>query len=66
MLPFEDRAGLAEAAASALRAWATRPATLEELLRTEARIVDVVVQDEYTHDVVAAVEGGLFLVYDCT
>jgi hypothetical protein len=29
-------------------------------------VVDVVVQDEYTHDVVVAWRDGLFLVYDST
>jgi hypothetical protein len=29
-------------------------------------VVDVVAQDEYTHDVIVPWGDGLFLVYDCT
>lgn len=39
--------------------------TLEDLLRSGADIVEVVVQDEYTHDVVVKARDG-FLVYDTT
>ena len=40
--------------------------TLEEALRQpELRLLDVIVQDEYTHDVVFAF-GDRFLVYDTT
>jgi hypothetical protein len=46
-------------------AWAAHLETLEEVLRRGLHIVDVVVQDEYTHDVVAAA-GELFLVFDST
>jgi hypothetical protein len=42
------------------------PRTLEDLVRRpDLMIVDVVVQDEYTHDVVAT-DGTRFLVYDST
>jgi hypothetical protein len=37
------------------------------LLQKPPRLVeDVVVQDEYTHDVVIAHPGGVYLVYDTT
>jgi hypothetical protein len=45
------------------------PHTLEELLRLARErswhLVEIVTQDEYTHDVVIA-EGARFLVYDTT
>jgi hypothetical protein len=41
-------------------------ATLEEILRWgEAELVEVITQDEYTHDVVMA-WNGRYLVYDTT
>lgn len=40
--------------------------TLEDLVRRpDLMIVDVIVQDEYTHDVVVS-DGARFLVYDAT
>jgi hypothetical protein len=40
--------------------------TLEDIVRRpDLTIVDVVVQDEYTHDVVVA-EAARFLVFDAT
>jgi len=30
------------------------------------QVLDVVIQDEYTHDVVARLPGGLLVVFDCT
>ena len=38
--------------------------TLEQVLRWGAAIVEVIVQDEYTHDVVCG--GPAFLVFDTT
>ena len=32
----------------------------------ERRIVDVVIQDEYTHDIVVRYSGDVYLVYDVT
>jgi hypothetical protein len=46
-------------------AWAAQLETLEEVLRRGLSIADVVVQDEYTHDVVASA-GELYLVFDST
>ena len=40
--------------------------TLEDVLRRpDLRLVEVIVQDEYTHDVVFA-QGARWLVYDTT
>jgi hypothetical protein len=40
--------------------------TLEDIVRWRGgAIVDIVVQDEYTHDVIAAAGGG-FVVFDTT
>jgi hypothetical protein len=53
-------------------ALATRLATLEELLRfgfaqrPSWELVDVIVQDEYTHDVIIRGPEPAFLVFDTT
>jgi hypothetical protein len=55
-----------------LLAMASRHKTLEEVVRwslalTPRRIISsVVVQDEYTHDVVLPYSEGVYLVYDTT
>ena len=42
-------------------------ATLEEVLRWGgAALVEIITQDEYTHDVVLRWDDGVFLVYDTT
>jgi hypothetical protein len=40
--------------------------TLEDVLRAGIAIVDVVVQDEFTHDVIARDPRGGYLVFDTT
>jgi hypothetical protein len=40
--------------------------SLEDVLRLGGEIVDVVVQDEYTHDVVVRGRQSGFLVFDTT
>ena len=71
-MPFIDRASLDPTERAALEMWTERQRTLEEvvrwglLLRPPSLIVDVVVQDEYTHDVVMPYKNGLYLVYDTT
>lgn len=47
---------------------ATRLGTLEDLLRWGGDVIDVIVQDEYTHDVIARAPGSPpgFLVFDTT
>jgi hypothetical protein len=63
-LPADDLARLAAATAE--------HHTLGDVVRWAARqsppraIVDVVTQDEYTHDVVVPLTGALHLVYDTT
>jgi hypothetical protein len=46
-------------------AWVARLETLEDVLRRGLPIADVVVQDEYTHDVVT-IAGELYVVFDST
>lgn len=46
-------------------AWVTQLETLEDVLRRGLAILDVVVQDEYTHDVIAHT-SELYLVFDST
>ncbi|HWU86051.1 MAG TPA: hypothetical protein VN253_02200 [Kofleriaceae bacterium] len=48
-------------------ALAARPDTLEEVLRWSADLVDVIVQDEFTHDVIVREPAGrAFVVFDTT
>jgi hypothetical protein len=55
-----------------LLALASRQRTLEEVVRwslalTPPRLIArVVIQDEYTHDVVLPYDDGVYLVYDAT
>ncbi len=53
---------------AAALASATRLATLEDVLRWGGDVIEVIVQDEYTHDVVARAPGAVanFLVFDTT
>ena len=71
-LPLEDRAGLPQGLRREI-ADATRDhATLHQVLQWGRRcqpprtVSNVVVQDEYTHDVVVPWSDGLFVVYDST
>lgn len=72
MVPIEDRAGVSSEVLTQLAAIVATQHTLHDvvtwgLARNPPRMVcDVVVQDEYTHDVVFPYEGGLYLVYDTT
>lgn len=67
-----DRAGLAPERLAALGDLIRDHRVLAEVVRWVAaaapprRIVDVITQDEYTHDVIIAVEDDLHLVYDTT
>lgn len=67
-----DRVGLPPERLAAIRSVLTSQATLADVVRWSARaapprrLVDVIVQDEYTHDVVLDHGDGLFLVYDTT
>jgi hypothetical protein len=57
---------------SMLRGQVVERATLEEVVRWALMrrepfpVVDVIVQDEYTHDVVIRVRGDVYLVFDTT
>jgi len=46
-------------------AWVAQLETLEDVLRRGLSIVDVVVQDEYTHDIVTRF-GEVYVVFDST
>ncbi|MBI5512155.1 MAG: hypothetical protein HY909_00215 [Deltaproteobacteria bacterium] len=69
---LDDRVGLSAAERARLAHLLDAHHTLEDVLRwglaqEPPRLVeDVVVQDEYTHDVVVPWEAGRYLVYDCT
>ena len=60
------RAVGAAVATPALDAQVAGLATLEDVIRRPGfALVDVIVQDEYTHDVIVAT-GGAYLVFDTT
>jgi len=50
----------------ALHEPATRLDTLEEILRWGGHVLEVIVQDEYNHDVVVQGHAAGFLVFDTT
>lgn len=58
--------GGVDAAVVAGLAHAARLETLEEVLRARFDVLDVVVQDEYTHDVVTRTGADVFVVFDTT
>ena len=45
---------------------ATKLDTLEDILHWGGHVLDVIVQDEYTHDVIVDDRGAGFLVFDTT
>lgn len=67
-----DRAGLDDRRSEALAAEAGVHTTLEGVLQwalakgREVQLVEVVTQDEFTHDVVLSYSDGVWLVYDTT
>jgi hypothetical protein len=69
---LDDHAGLSPERRRALEGIVAEHRTLQDVVRwglaqAPPRIVaDVVVQDEYTHDVVVPYDDGLYLVYDTT
>ncbi len=71
-LPVIDRVGIAPARAEAIAAAVAGHHSLDAVVQwglaaTPPRyVVDVVVQDEYTHDVVVPWGDDLWLVYDAT
>jgi hypothetical protein len=71
-MEIEDRVGLAPEVFAELARDVAAQRTLDEVVRWGLRddpprvVTNVVVQDEYTHDVVMPYRGPLFLVYDTT
>ena len=69
---IEDRAGLSEERVRDVERQVGTHGTLHDVVvwglaqRPPRVVVDVVVQDEYTHDVVIPHEGGTYLVFDTT
>ena len=67
-----DRVGLSPEQLAALRAEIEGHVTLERVVRwglarsPQRWVEDVVVQDEFTHDVILPIREGLVLVYDAT
>ena len=67
-----DEAGLDATILSDIAAALPDAGSLDEVLRwarartPPARVLDVVVQDEFTHDVVIALSDRIVLVYDTT
>ena len=64
-LPLTDRVGLSPSRRAALGATIARDRTLGAVGPRGGHVLDVVIQDEYTHDVVVA-DGELYLAYDST
>lgn len=68
----EFRVALPPALTRELEALVAEQRTLDEVVRwglslvPPAIVADVIVQDEYTHDVVMPHPAGVFLVYDTT
>jgi hypothetical protein len=71
-LSLRDRAGLDEPTRTRIEAAIADHGMLDRVVRWALAshpprpIERVVVQDEYTHDVVVGWGDGLYLVYDCT
>ncbi|HZS03430.1 MAG TPA: hypothetical protein VFD58_01025 [Blastocatellia bacterium] len=67
-----NRAGLAAEALTALESGLPEHGTLMEVVkwgnsqRPPVRIADVIIQDEYTHDIIVPWRDGLTLVYGTT
>jgi len=57
----EDASHLATASA-----FLTKNGLLHDLLQSGGEVLDVVIQDEFTHDVVARLPDGLIAVFDST
>ena len=64
-LPRRAGGGEVPPARAAALAWVLQLETLEEVLRRDLRLLDVIVQDEYTHDVVTQA-GEVYVVFDTT
>lgn len=72
MPTLANHANISDEQAHRLVAQVKRLSTLEEVIRwwlaqpTPRIILEVIVQDEFCHDVVVEWEGGLHLVFDTT
>lgn len=72
MTPVANHAGLSAERLAALAQAVARLATLQEVVRwgfahrPAREIVEVIVQDEYSHDVIMTGGDGLYLVFDTT
>lgn len=70
--PLEDRVGLSTDELDAITAIVARHRTMEDVVRwalasrPPRSVASIVVQDEYTHDVVLPLRSGVWLVYDTT
>ena len=64
-LPLHDRVGLAPERRRALEAVLASQHILQDVVRWRMP-ASIVVQDEYTHDVVVPWDDGLWLAYDTT
>jgi len=64
-LVLHDRVGLRPEQRVALEAALASQQILQDVVRWRM-VVSVVVQDEYTHDVIVPWDDGLFLAYDTT
>ncbi len=71
-MEVEDRAGLGSDELASLRVVVARHRTMEDVVRwglasrPVRSVAAIVVQDEYTHDVVLPLREGVWLVYDTT
>ncbi len=71
-MEITDRIGLPEAEFSALHDLLQSHETLERVVQWGVQqdpaiwIEDVVIQDEFTHDIILPIREGLVLVYDAT
>lgn len=64
-LPLHDRVGLTGDQRGALEAVLAAQRILQDVVRWRM-VASVVVQDEYSHDVIVPWDDGLFLAYDTT
>ena len=65
-LPLEARAALSPQVRAGVERAIGEATTLGELIQRGAQVIDVVVQDEYTHDVVVAHAAHVYLAFDST
>ncbi len=66
MLPLHDEGRLANAVDKGVISRLRRPHTLHQLLADGWAVTEVFTQDEFTHDVVIAVDSDLYAVFDST